>query len=115
MRPGGEDDETINKTFTKYMKPLIQRWERHIIAAGTSLEPSVSEEEIQAFAQRASNSTDARQFLEKWNAEDVNIEEELPEIVQDETDEFIEVVVSDDEIEDEEEEEDEMMDFIVDG
>jgi hypothetical protein len=96
------------------MKPLIERWERHIIAAGTHFEPSVSKEELERFAQRASNPADVREFIEKWSADDANVEEALLEEEEDDDDDDVEVVVSEDEEEDEEEADEEMEDFIVD-
>src|SRR5436190_21380832 len=97
------------------MKPLIERWERHIIAAGTHFEPGVSKEELERFAQRASNPADVREFIEKWSADDADVEEALPEKEEEEEeeDDDVEVVVSGDE-EDEEEDDEEMEDFIVD-
>lgn len=96
------------------MKPLIERWERHIVAAGAGLEPDVSAEELQLFAGRVSNPEDVRGFLEKWNAGDVDIEEGLEEgDNDDDDDDDIEVVISDDEDDDEDDDDEEMMDFIV--
>lgn len=96
------------------MRPLIERWERHIVAAGSDLEPEVSAEELQTFAGRVSNPEDVRSFLEKWNTEGVDVEEGLEEGGDDDDDD-VEVVVSDDEEEDDDDddEDEEMKDFIV--
>jgi phosphopantothenoylcysteine synthetase/decarboxylase len=112
-----DTDRTISKAFTKNMKPLIERWERHIIAAGTHFEPGLSKAELDRFAQRASNPADVREFIEKWSVDDVDVEEALPEKEEeeDDDDDDVEVVVSgDEEEEDEEEDDEEMEDFIVD-
>ena len=108
-----DTDRTISEAFTKNMKPLIEHWEHHIITAGTHFEPGLSKEELERFAQRASNPADVRKFIEKWSADDADIEETLPEKEEEEEDDDdVEVVVSGDE-EDEEEDDEEMEDFIV--
>ncbi|RFU24973.1 hypothetical protein B7463_g11360, partial [Scytalidium lignicola] len=110
-----EQGRAISETFTKNMKPVVERWERLIIAAGSELEPDVSEEELARFAQRASNPEDVRAYLEKWGAEEVNLEEGLGEEEEEEEDDDddIEVVISEDEEEEDEDEDEEMADFIV--
>jgi hypothetical protein len=45
-----DTDRTISEAFTKNIKPLIERWERYIIAAGTYFEPGLSKEELERFA-----------------------------------------------------------------
>ena len=108
-------DRTISEAFTKNMKPLIEHWEHHIITAGTHFEPGLSKEELERFAQRASNLADVCEFIEKWSADDADVEEALPEKEEEEEeeeDDDVEVVVSGDE-EDEEEDDEEMEDFIV--
>jgi hypothetical protein len=110
-----EQGRAISETFTKNMKPVVERWERYIIAAGSELEPGVSQEELDRFAQRASNPQNVRDYLEKWGAEEADIEEGLGgEEEMDEDDDDIEVVISDDEEEEDEDEDEEMADFIVD-
>ena len=96
------------------MVPVIERWERYITAAGNKLEPEVSEQELAEFMAGVSNPEDVRAYLNKWEDEEADIEEEI-EVKEEEDDDELEVVVSEDEEEDEEDEEEDedMVGFVV--
>ena len=89
---------------------MIERWERHITAAGPDVAPGVSEEELAQFRGRVSNPDNVRQFLERWEGEEGDVEEGLGEGGEgewgdDDSDNF-EIIISDDEDEDDDDDED---------
>ena len=61
------------------MVAVIERWERHITAAGPDVAPDVSEEELAQFRSRVSNPDNVREFMERWAGEDRDVEEGLGE------------------------------------
>lgn len=81
------------------MTPLIERMERHIIAAGPLLVPGISAEELEAFATEASNPADVQTYFERWNVRHADVEVGLDEndAKADGHDGEVEVVVSSDE------------------
>jgi hypothetical protein len=103
----------MKKIWGRNMVPVIERWERYISAAGNKLEPEATEEELSEFMAGVSNPEDVRAYLNKWEAEEVDIEEEI-DVKEEEDDGELEVVVSEDEEDEEDEEEDEeMANFVV--
>jgi hypothetical protein len=92
------------------MKPLIQRWERIIVAAGQELEPDISEAEISTFAKSASNPADIKKYLADPETYLDGLEDEDEEIGDDD-DDNLEVVLTDDEEDDDTREEDEDDEF----
>ena len=109
----------IQAIYRQNMGAMIERWERHITAAGPDVAPGVSEEELAQFRGRVSNPDNVRQFLERWEGEEGDVEEGLGEGGEgewgDDDSDNLEIVISDDEDEDEDDDEDdEMANFIVD-
>jgi hypothetical protein len=104
----------LKEIWGRNMVPVIERWERYITAAGNKLEPEVSEQELAEFMAGVSNPEDVRAYLDKWEDEEVDIEEKIVVKVEEDTGE-LEVVVTDDESEDEEDEEEEedLVGFVV--
>ena len=101
------------------MVAVIERWERHITAAGPEIAPGINEEELAQFRGRVSNPANVREFMERWAGEDADVEEGLGEWGEgegeDDDSDNLEIVVSEDDDEDDEDEDDEMADFIVDN
>lgn len=105
--------QELKEIFGRNMIPVIERWERYIIAAGNELEPDISQDEMDKFKADVSNPSNIRDYIEKWSANDADCEEEIKEEEIDEDDD-IEVVITDDEEDDDEEDEDvDMEDFII--
>ena len=95
------------------MGTMIERWERHITAAGPDIAPGIKEEELAQFRGRVSNPANVREFMERWAGEEGDVEEGLGEGEKgeggnDDSDD-LEIIISDDDDKDKE-----MADFIVD-
>src|SRR5580692_8880223 len=95
------------------MGTMIERWERHITAAGPDIAPGIKEEELAQFRGRVSNPANVQEFMERWAGEEGDVEEGLGEGEKgeggnDDSDD-LEIIISEDDDED-----DEMADFIVD-
>ena len=69
----------ITAIYRRNMGTIIERWERHITAAGPDVAPGVPEEELARFRGRVSNPDNVRQFLERWEGEEGDVEEGLGE------------------------------------
>jgi hypothetical protein len=107
----------IAAIYRRNMGTMIERWERHITAAGPDIAPGIKEEELAQFRGRVSNPANVREFLERWAGEERDVEEGLGEGEKgeggnDDSDD-LEIVISDDDDEDNEDEDEEMDDFIV--
>ena len=109
----------ITAIYRRNMGTIIKRWERHITAAGPDVAPGVPEEELARFRGRVSNPDNVRQFLERWEGEEGDVEEGLGEGEKgegggDDSDDIEIVISDDDDDDDDDDEDDEMADFIVD-
>jgi phosphopantothenoylcysteine synthetase/decarboxylase len=108
----------IAAIYRHNMGMMIERWERHITAAGPNIAPGIKEEELAQFRGRVSNPANVREFMERWAGEEGDVEEGLGEGEKgeggnDDSDD-LEIIISDDDDEDNEDEDEEMADFIVD-
>jgi phosphopantothenoylcysteine synthetase/decarboxylase len=108
----------IAAIYRHNMGTMIERWERHITAAGPDIAPGIKEEELAQFRGRVSNPANVREFMERWAGEEGDVEEGLGEGEKgeggnDDSDD-LEIIISDDDDEDNEDEDEEMADFIVD-
>ena len=107
----------IAAIYRRNMGAMIERWERHITAAGPDIAPGIKEEELAQFRGRVSNPANVREFLERWAGEEGDVvaglgEGEKGEGGNDDSDD-LEIVISDDDDKDDEDEDEEMDDFIV--
>src|SRR5580692_3231972 len=93
----------IAAIYRHNMGTMIERWERHITAAGPDIAPGIKEEELAQFRGRVSNPANVREFMERWAGEE-----------GDDDSDDLEIIISDDDDEDDEDEDEEMADFIVD-
>src|SRR5580692_1714449 len=109
----------ITAIYRRNMGTMIERWERHITAAGPDVAPGVPEEELARFRGRVSNTDNVRQYLERWEGVEGDVEEGLGEGGEgeggDDYSDNLEIVISDDEDEDDGDDDDEMADFICDN
>ena len=108
----------IAAIYRRNMGTMIERWERHITAAGPDIAPGIKEEELAQFRGRVSNPANVREFMERWAGEEGDVEEGLGEGEKgeggDDDSDDLEIIISDDDDEDDEDEDEEMADFIVD-
>ena len=108
----------IAAIYRRNMGTMIERWERHITAAGPDIAPGIKEEELAQFRCRVSNPANVREFMERWAGEEGDVEEGLREGEKgeggDDDSDDLEIIISDDDDEDDEDEDEEMADFIVD-
>jgi hypothetical protein len=97
------------------MTPVIEKWERQIIATRDKVAPGVSEEELDSFTKNASNLADVREYLEKWGKEDADINEGLDRHGEEfnSGDDDLEVVITDDEDDEGGEDDEDLADFII--
>ena len=107
----------IAAIYCHNMGTMIERWERHITAAGPDIAPGIKEEELAQFRGRISNLANVREFMERWAGEEGDVEEGLGEGEKgeggnDDSDD-LEIIISDDDDEDNEDEDEEIADFIV--
>ena len=99
----------IAAIYRHNMGTMIERWERHITAAGPDIAPGIKEEELAQFRGRVSNPANVREFMERWAGEEGDVEEGLGEGEKgeggnDDSDD-LEIIISDDDDEDNEDEE----------
>ena len=108
----------IAAIYRRNMGTMIERWERHITAAGPDIAPGIKEEELAQFRGRVSNPANVREFMERWAGEEGDVEKGLGEGEKgeggDDNSDDLEIIISDDDDEDDEDEDEEMADFIVD-
>ena len=109
----------ITAIYRRNMGTIIEHWERHITAAGSEVAPGVPEEELAWFRGQVSNPDNVRQFLERWEREEEDVEEGLGEGEKreggDGDSDDIEIIISDDDDDDNDNDEDnKMADFICD-
>ena len=79
MSDNAQVDGAITAIYRRNMGTIIERWERHITAAGPDVAPGVPEEELARFRGLVSNLNNVRQFLERWEGEEGDVEEGLGE------------------------------------
>ena len=105
----------IQAIYHRNMGGVIERWERHIAAAGLDIAPDITEEELAQFRGQVSNPDDFRQFLQRWEGEEGDVEEGLGEGGEGKGDDSdnLEIVISEDDDGDDEDEDEDMADFIV--
>ena len=108
----------ITAIYHRNMGTMIERWEQHITATGPHVAPGVPEEELARFRGQVSNPDNVRQYLERWEGVEGDVEEGLGEGGErergDDYSDNLEIVISDDEDEDDDDDDDEMADFICD-
>ena len=108
----------IAAIYCRNMRTMIERWERHITAAGSDIAPGINEEELAQFRGQVSNPANVWEFMEWWAGEEGDVEEGLEEGEKgeggDNDSDNLEIIISDDDDEDDEDEDKEMADFIID-
>ena len=109
----------IRTVFHCNMVSVIERWERHITAAGSDI-ADVTDEELAQFRGQVSNPDNVQQFLERWEGEEGDVEKGLGDgrvgEGEDDDSDNLEIVISDDDDdEDDKDNDDEMAGFIVDN
>ena len=116
MSDDAQIGSAIAAIYHHNMGAMIERWERHITAAGLDIAPGVKEEELAQFRGQVNNPDDVRQFMERWEGEEGDVEEGLGEggEGEDHDSDNLEIVISEDDDEGDEDDDDEMADFIVD-
>src|SRR6266436_8864876 len=87
----------IQAIYHRNMGGVIERWERHIAAAGLDIAPDITEEELAQFRGQISNPDDVRQFLQCWEGEEGDVEEGLGEGGEDEDEDMADFIVGEDE------------------
>lgn len=93
------------------MVPLIEKFERQIVAGGLEVAPGATQEELEKFARDTSNPENVKEYLKKWNDPEANLLEGLEGEEEDsDSEDDIEVVVSEDEEEDSDSGDDEELD-----
>jgi hypothetical protein len=104
----------ISKAFNKNIIPVIEKLECQIIARGDRVVHGISKKELESLIKDTSNLANVREYLEKWNREDVDINEGLDkEGEEEEFDNDIEIVVTDNEDNEEGEDDEDLIDFII--
>jgi hypothetical protein len=116
MSDGDQIGDAIAAIYRRNMGTMIERWERHITAAGLDIAPGVKEEELAQFRGQVNNPDNVREFMERWAGEEGDVEEGLGEGEEGENDDSdnLEIVISEDDDKDNKDDDDEMADFIVD-
>ena len=79
MSDNAQISSAITAIYRRILGTMIERWEWHITAASPNVAPGVPEEELAWFRGRVSNLDNVRQYLERWEGVEGDVEEGLGE------------------------------------